>query len=338
MIIIDGKKIAEQIKEQVKHQLAYISGDNQSSNLTKPQSEATIANTTATTSGDNETHNLNAKPKKAPKLVIYLVGDDFASQQYIKYKRKAADELGIDTELIEFSASARVEEIVASIKTKANDDSCNGIMVQLPLPDRSMENDVLSAIPLEKDVDGLNPEGLAKLLTLIKDDFVTEGAYRKLTQKESDIEKSLDALDVFVPATALAVMVLLESYGVVLPGKKVTVIGASKIVGIPVAALCAMVGAEVSLCNSKTIYKQKLCLESDVIISATGKPKMVTADMVREGAVVIDVGFYKNPVTGKIEGDVDYEEVAKKAGMISPAVGGVGPVTIACLMKNLSRH
>lgn len=303
---MDGKQLATTIKEQLKAEIASLSGDD-------------------------ETNNQNAKPK----LVIVLVGDDFSSQQYIKYKRKAAEEIGIDTELVTFPADATTSEIKRRIKELAVDDTCNGIMVQLPLPDRTSEAEILSCIPIDKDVDGLNPESLSKLLTVINDEFVDIGSYRKFTQKNVDLERSLEAIDVFVPATALAIMVMLESYGVVLPGKKVTVIGASKIVGIPVAALCAMVGAEVALCNSKTTNKKELCLESDVIISATGKPKMVTGDMVNEGAVVIDVGFSKNADTGKIEGDVDFDEVAKKAGMISPAVGGVGPVTIACLMKNL---
>ena len=239
-------------------------------------------------------------------LAVVLVGEDPASQVYVRNKIKACEQVGIKSYAYYLDASTtqgRVEELIRSL---AVDGKINGILVQLPLPEGLDSKKILELIPFSKDVDGFSAENTGKL---------------------SMNEPCL------VACTPNGVMKMFESEGIDLCGKNAVVIGRSNIVGKPMAMLLTNANATVTLCHSKTADLKSKCLEADIIVAAIGKPKFVTADMVKEGAVVIDVGMDRDE-NGKLCGDVDFENVKDKCSYITPVPGGVGPMTITMLMYN----
>lgn len=241
-----------------------------------------------------------------PKLFVILVGEDPASKIYVSSKEKACKACGIEALTLCLAADVSQKAIIDEIEKANKDKSINGILVQLPLPDHINEKDVIAAIDPMKDVDGLTSTNQGKL-------FMGQSG--------------------LVPCTPKGVMHLFEKYNVDLTGKNAIVIGRSLLVGKPLAILMLNKNATVTIAHSKTKNLKELCLGMDVIVSAVGKPKMVTADMVKEGAIVVDVGI--NRIHGTIVGDVDYLSVSEKCSRITPVPGGVGPMTIACLLENV---
>lgn len=239
-------------------------------------------------------------------LAVVLVGEDPASQVYVRNKIKACEEVGIKSfayYLDKDTAQARVEELIKSL---AVDNKINGILVQLPLPSHLDAKKILELIPYSKDVDGFSAENTGKL---------------------SMNEPCL------VACTPNGVMKMFESEDISLSGKSAVVIGRSNIVGKPMAMLLTNADATVTLCHSKTKNLKEICASADIIVAAAGKAKFVTADMVKNGAVVIDVGMDRDE-SGKLCGDVDFENVKEKCSYITPVPGGVGPMTITMLMYN----
>ncbi len=239
-------------------------------------------------------------------LAVVLVGEDPASQVYVRNKIKACEEVGIKSfayYLDKDTAQARVEELIKSL---AVDNKINGILVQLPLPPHLDAKKILELIPYSKDVDGFSAENTGKL---------------------SMNEPCL------VACTPNGVMKMFESEDISLSGKSAVVIGRSNIVGKPMAMLLTNADATVTLCHSKTKNLKEICASADIIVAAVGKAKFVTADMVKNGAVVIDVGMDRDE-SGKLCGDVDFENVKEKCSYITPVPGGVGPMTITMLMYN----
>ena len=241
-----------------------------------------------------------------PGLAVIIVGDDPASKIYVRNKAKACEEVGFYSEVItkpEKTSQRELLEIIDSLNKRADID---GILVQLPLPKHINEKAVIGAISPKKDVDAFSPFNVGKLM--IGD-------------------------SVFLPCTPARVMELIRSTGVEICGKNCVVIGRSNIVGKPMAMLLLKESGTVTVCHSKTENLAEICSSADILVSAVGKPNFVTADMVKEGAVVIDVGINHNE-EGKMCGDVKFDEVEPKAGFITPGPGGVGPMTIAMLMDN----
>ena len=239
------------------------------------------------------------------KLAFVLVGEDPASQVYVKMKEKACAEVGIKSEKIQLPEDASEEELLKLVEKLNADSSVHGFIVQSPLPKQIDEQKVFNAISPLKDVDGFHPVNMGK--TLIGEDCIS-------------------------PATPSGIMLMLERSGVELEGKRAVVVGRSNIVGKPVALMLLKKNATVTMCHSRTKDLEKETRRAEVLVVAVGKPRLVTAGMVSEGVVVIDVGM--NKVEGKLMGDVDFEAVREKASMISPVPGGVGPMTVAMLMKN----
>ena len=239
-------------------------------------------------------------------LAVVLVGEDPASQVYVRNKIKACEEVGIKSYayyLDKDTAQARVEELIRSLSV---DNKINGILVQLPLPAHLDSKKILELIPYAKDVDGFSAENMGRL---------------------SMNEPCL------VACTPNGVMKMFESENICLSGKNAVVIGRSNIVGKPMAMLLTNANATVTLCHSKTADLKAKCLEADIVVAAIGKAKFITADMIKEGAVVIDVGMNRDE-NGKLCGDVDFENVKEKCSYITPVPGGVGPMTITMLMYN----
>ena len=239
-------------------------------------------------------------------LAVVLVGEDPASQVYVRNKIKACEEVGIKSYayyLDKDTAQARVEELIRSLSV---DNKINGILVQLPLPAHLDSKKILELIPHAKDVDGFSAENMGRL---------------------SMNEPCL------VACTPNGVMKMFESENICLSGKNAVVIGRSNIVGKPMAMLLTNANATVTLCHSKTADLKAKCLEADIVVAAIGKAKFITADMIKEGAVVIDVGMNRDE-NGKLCGDVDFENVKEKCSYITPVPGGVGPMTITMLMYN----
>jgi methylenetetrahydrofolate dehydrogenase (NADP+)/methenyltetrahydrofolate cyclohydrolase len=245
--------------------------------------------------------------EKTPKLVAVLMSDDPASETYVRMKREAADEVGIESETVRIDPDAPEEKLLSTVAELNEDDDVDGILVQLPLPDHVDEERALEAVSPEKDVDGFHPFNKGLLL---------EGRPR------------------FVPATPKGVVRMLREHGVELGGKDVVVVGRSDIVGKPLAALLFSrdVNATVTVCHSRTEDLGRHTRNADVVVAAVGVPEFVTADMVSEGVVVVDVGI--NRVEEELVGDVAYDEVAEKASAITPVPGGVGPMTVASLLEN----
>lgn len=262
---------------------------------------------------------LQAAGKRAPKLAIVIVGHNPASETYVANKIKACGEVGIEAEKIAFEADITEQQLLAEVSRLNHDATIDGFIVQLPLPEHISETTIMSAIDRRKDVDGLTPE---------------------------NVGRTVQGLPSIISATPRGIRELLAYYQIQTEGRHVVVIGRSNIVGKPIAMLlmqrpylslpsmsAASLGdATVTICHSKTRDLKSICLTADIIIVAAGCPKLLTADMVKEGVTIIDVGI--NRVDGKLVGDVDFENVAPKAAYITPVPGGVGPMTIVSLLQN----
>ena len=241
-----------------------------------------------------------------PTLAVVLVGEDRASQTYVRAKEKACNEYGIKSVAHRLSENTTQNELLALINVLNLDDSIHGILVQLPLPKHIDTNVVLAAIDPRKDVDGFHAVNVGKLVS---------------------------GLDGFVPCTPLGVMEILKEYGIDVAGLNAVVIGRSNIVGKPMANLLLNASATVTVTHSKTKNLKEICKNADLIVAAIGKPFFLKADMVKDGAVVVDVGINRLD-DGRLVGDVDFDEVAPKCSYITPVPGGVGPMTIAMLLNN----
>lgn len=270
--VIDGKKIAENMQNELK---------KETTELKKNGIDLTLA-------------------------VIY-VGDDLASKIYINNKRKACDYVGIKMKEFKFDCNASENDILRLINELNMDKSVTGIMVQMPLPHQINAKKIVGAINPQKDVDGFSEVNLGKIIT-----------------------KNYD----FLPCTPAGIMEILNSENIEIKGKRCVVVGRSNIVGKPLSLMLLNNDATVTICHSKTENLKEACKNADILISAVGKKNLITADMVKKDAVVIDVGINRNEF-GKICGDVDFENVKKVASYITPVPGGVGPVTVAMLMKNV---
>ena len=291
-MILDGKKIAADIRAELREQIS----------------------------------TLVAKGQRAPKLAVVIVGHNPASETYVANKMKACAEVGIESERIAFEADITEQDLLTEVQRLNNDPTIDGFIVQLPLPEHISETTIMSAIDRRKDVDGLTPE---------------------------NVGRTVQGLPSLVSATPKGIRELLARYAIQTEGKHVVVIGRSNIVGKPIAMLlmqrpylslpgmsAASLGdATVTICHSKTQDLKSICLTADIIIVAAGCPKLLTAEMVKEGAVIIDVGINRIddasvPRGYRLVGDVDFENVAPKAAYITPVPGGVGPMTIVSLLQN----
>ncbi len=266
-----------------------------------------------------EVAQLSARGNPVPHLVAILVGNNGASETYVSSKVKACNEVGFKSTLIRLEEDISAFKLLEIIQQQNTDPDVHGILVQLPLPSHISADEVINAVDPNKDVDGFHPSNVGKMV---------------LNQPT------------FVPATPYGIMLLLQHYKIQTKGKHAVVIGRSNIVGRPMSILLSSPGdcgdCTVTICHSKTSDIKKMCAGADIIIAALGKPGFVTEDMVKEGAVVIDVGITRVPDTTKksgfrLSGDVDFEKVAPKCSYITPVPGGVGPMTIAALLKNTFR-
>ena len=267
-VLIDGKKISAQVKDECKERVA------------KENMDVTLA--------------------------VIQVGNDPASTVYVGNKKKACEYVGIHSLSYELSEETTEEELLALVEKLNADDTVNGILVQLPLPSHINEDKVIQTISPKKDVDGFHPQSVGAL---------------SIGQPG------------FVSCTPAGIIQLLKRSGVVIDGKECVIVGRSNIVGKPMAMLMLRENATVTVCHSHTKDLKEVTKRADILIVAIGKPKMITADYVKEGAVVIDVGIHR-PEGGKLCGDVDFDSVEKTASAITPVPGGVGPMTIAMLMNN----
>lgn len=263
-----------------------------------------------------ETAELVTKGKPAPHLAAILVGNNGASETYVASKVKNCEETGFQSTLIRLAAETDEATLLATIQSLNNNPDIDGILVQLPLPKHISEEKVIEAIDPRKDVDGFHPSNIGRLV---------------------------QGLPTFIPATPYGILLLLAHYNISTKGKHAVVIGRSNIVGRPMSILLSsnipQGNCTVTLCHSHTPNLKELCLQADIVVAALGKPEFVTADMVKEGAVIIDVGITRvEDATAKkgfrIKGDVLYNDVAPKASAITPVPGGVGLMTIAGLLKN----
>ena len=274
-MIIDGKAISLAVKDEVRAEVA----------------------------------ELGKKYGMVPCLCVIIVGENPASQVYVRNKVKAAAYTGMESRLVELPESVSEDELLAQIRLLNEDPAVNGILVQLPLPAHIDEEKVIDTISPAKDVDGFHPSNVAGLWI---------------------------GKDCIVPCTPAGVMRLLDSTGVDLTGKTAVVVGRSNIVGKPVAKLLLDRNATVVIAHSRTADLGAVCRQADVLVAAVGRPGLITGDMVKPGAIVIDVGINRN-AEGKLCGDVDFASCAEVASWITPVPGGVGPMTIAMLMKNTIR-
>ena len=249
---------------------------------------------------------LHAKSGIRPGLAAILVGDDPASKLYVKNKQKACDAAGIYVDEHKLAASTTQAELLALIEKVNADPKVHGILVQLPLPKQIDSKVILDAVSPLKDADGFHPYNMGRLV---------------------------EGTAMFTPCTPKGVITMIESTGLAIEGKRAVVVGRSNIVGKPVALLLMHRNATVTVCHSKTRDLPAVCREAEILVVAIGKAKFVTADMVREGAVVVDVGVNRM-ADGTFVGDVDFGPVSERAGWISPVPGGVGPMTIAMLLDN----
>lgn len=282
MELIDGKKIAAEIKQELADEVAA----------------------------------LKAAGHKVPHLVAVLVGDDGASETYVASKVKACREVGFKSTELRYSADITEEQVLAVVDKLNRDADVDGYIVQLPLPEHISEEKVLLAIDPDKDVDGFHPCNVGKMVT---------------------------GLPAYLPATPAGIVELLKRYDIETRGKHCVVIGRSNIVGTPMAVLMSRkdkhADCTVTLCHSRTPDIREFTLQADILVVALGKPHFVTADMVKEGAVVIDVGIHRLPSDKtksgfRLVGDVDFDAVAPKCSYITPVPGGVGPMTIVSLLQN----
>ena len=253
--------------------------------------------------------NALGKAGKQPGLAVIIVGDNSASRVYVNNKKKACAEVGIKSFEFALPETTTESEIIELVKELNNNDEVNGILCQLPLPAHINETAVINTIAPEKDVDAFHPVNVGHIMI---------GDYT------------------FLPCTPAGIIEMLKFYNISVKGKKCVVIGRSNIVGKPMAMLLLKESGTVEICHSKTADLKAETLSADILVAAVGKPKFVTADMVKDGAVVIDVGMDRDE-DGKLCGDVDFIEVEKKASFITPVPGGVGPMTITMLLENTLR-
>ena len=244
---------------------------------------------------------------RVPHLVVILVGDKPASVSYVTGKAKASEAVGIRNTTIRKPESISEEELLSLIRELNVDDGVDGILVQLPLPKHISEDKVIATIAKEKDVDGFHPLNVAALW-----------------QKQPCT----------VACTPKGIIRMLKEAGVQIAGKRAVVVGRSNIVGLPVSKLLLDENATVTIAHSRTADLASVTRSAEILVVAIGRPRFITADMVSEGAVVIDVGVNRDPETGKLCGDVDFQAIEPKASVITPVPGGVGPMTICCLMEN----
>jgi methylenetetrahydrofolate dehydrogenase (NADP+)/methenyltetrahydrofolate cyclohydrolase len=270
MKILDGKKLSEKIKEEVKKEVEELK-----------------------------------KEGITPGLAVILVGNNPASQTYVRMKKNACAQVGIKSFGYEFDENISEDELLSTIKEINENPEIHGLLVQLPLPKHIDTTKILEAVAPEKDVDGFHPYNMGRLV---------------------------EGLDSFAPCTPLGVMELFKEYNIDVKGKDVCVVGASNIVGKPMWALLVNAWATVDICHIETKDLAAHTKRADIVIVGVGKVNLITADMIKDGAIVVDIGI--NKVDGKIVGDVDFENVSKKASFITPVPGGVGPMTIAMLLKN----
>lgn len=269
--LIDGKKISQEIKDELKEKVAALAAEG-----------------------------------RETALAVIQVGNDPASSVYVNNKKKACAYIGIHSLSYELPDETTEEELLALIDKLNADDSVGGILVQLPVPAHIREDEIIRSISPKKDVDGFNPENVGKLV-------IGEPG--------------------FLSCTPAGIIQLLKRSGIEMAGKNCVVVGRSNIVGKPMALLMLRENATVTVAHSKTENLKELCRQADILIVAIGKPRFITADYVKEGAVVVDVGIHRDEA-GKLCGDVRYDEVAPLASAITPVPGGVGPMTIAMLMNN----
>ena len=271
-MIIDGKQIAQQLKEELRQEVT----------------------------------ELVRQYGRKPCLDVIIVGENPASQSYVRSKIKATEYCGFDGELIQLPATVSQEELLRVIDERNRNKAVDGILVQLPLPAHIDEQSVIEAIAPEKDVDVFHPSNVANL-------WLNRPA--------------------IVPCTPLGIIALLEQCNTVFEGRHAVVVGRSNIVGKPIAKLLLDKNCTVTIAHSRTADLAAVCREADILVVAVGRPHMITAEMVKPGATVIDVGINRTP-DGKLVGDVDFESVSKVAAAITPVPGGVGPMTITMLMRN----
>ncbi len=267
--IIDGKKIASKIQEQLKNEIADL--------------------------------------KRKPKLAVILVGDNPASLIYVGNKKKIGEKIGADTEVFQLSPVMTEDALISFVEELNQNENIDGILVQLPLPKHINEDKILEALSPSKDVDGLHPKNLGEL-------FISD----------TDLK----------PCTPLACIELIQSACSNIEGKTALIIGRSRLVGKPLAQMLMKKNATVIQAHSKTTNMKELCALADILIAATGKPHLIDPSFVKKGAVVIDVGITRLE-NNKITGDLDFEEIKKRAGAITPVPGGVGPMTVTMLFVNL---
>lgn len=272
MEIIDGKQLAKKTREKLKYEVEDLK-----------------------------------KEGIQPKLAVIMVGDNSASQIYVRNKSKACNDVGIEFEEYLLPGTTKQEELLDVIEKLNNNKEINGILLQSPIPDGLDINEAFRKISPEKDVDGFHPVNVGKLVL---------------------------GQDTFVSCTPYGIMKMFEEYNIDLEGKNAVVIGRSNIVGKPMSQCLLNENATVTICHSRTRNLPEITKNADILVSAIGRPEFVTADMVKDGAVVIDVGINRT-AEGKLKGDVDFENVSKKASYITPVPGGVGPMTIAMLMNNV---
>ncbi len=247
-----------------------------------------------------------AKKNIQPGLAVIIVGEDYASKTYVRIKKNAAEKIGIYSRVLEFDESLKEEELLVQIEQLNKDEDIHGILVQLPLPSQIDERKVLESITPEKDVDGFHPINVGRL---------------------SNNQPG------FIPCTPYGIEKMLNHYGIDVAGKHVVIVGRSNIVGKPVGQILLNKDATVSYCHSKTKDLKKHTLQADILIVAVGRANLITQDMIQSGAVVVDVGnTYLE--SGKVVGDVDFDEVKNKASSITPVPKGVGPMTITMLLYN----
>lgn len=242
-----------------------------------------------------------------PKFAVILVGDDPASKIYVRNKNRACEEIGIEYEEYLLKDDVSMEELLSLIDKLNEDKTINGILLQSPLPKHLDINEAFKRINYKKDVDGFNPINVGKLAL---------------------------GQDCFVSCTPYGVIKMLDAYNIPIEGKKAVIIGRSNIVGKPLIQCLLSKNATVTVCHSKTKDIENITKDADIVVTAMGKPKFLKANMVKEGATIIDVGINRMN-NGKLCGDVDFENVSEKAGYITPVPGGVGPMTIAMLMENI---
>ena len=245
--------------------------------------------------------------EKKPGLAVIIAGEDPASQIYVRNKKIACEEVGMYSEIIELPDSITRAELLCKIAELNGRDDINGILVQSPLPKGLDEKAVIAAISPEKDVDAFSYENIGRIMV---------GDYA------------------FLPCTPAGIMVLLEKSGISVEGKECVVVGRSNIVGKPMALLLMHAHGTVTVCHSKTKNLAEVCRRADILVVAIGRSEFITGDMIKPGAVVIDVGMNRKPQSKKIKGDVEFASAEAVAGYITPVPGGVGPMTIAMLLKN----